>query len=254
MSVDPLPVRSDLGPRRQQLPDEVASYVRELIISGQMRPGTFLRMDRIAEAIGVSNTPVREGLLILSSEGFVSQVPRRGYVVAPFTRQDIRDLFWAQATLAGELAARAAKKISPEQVARAEDIMARYEVASEAKDEQGLADLGHAFHREINLAADSLRLANLLGSVVKQLPQRSTPPLKAGSRRPASSTRLSSRRCAKGTRGRRGALWSSTFPMVPTASSTAWSSEASGPSYPAANSRGCRASKQDLARPARQLQ
>jgi DNA-binding GntR family transcriptional regulator len=172
MSVDPLPVRSDLGARRQQLPDEVASYVRELIISGQMRPGAFLRMDRIAEAVGVSNTPVREGLLILSSEGFVSQVPRRGYVVAPFTRQDVRDLFWAQATLAGELAARAAKKIGREQLARAEDIMARYEVASEAKDEQGLADLGHAFHREINLAADSLRLANLLGSVVKQLPQR----------------------------------------------------------------------------------
>ncbi len=172
MSVDPLPAPSDLGPRRQQLPDEVASYVRELIISGQMRPGTFVRMDRIAEAIGVSNTPVREGLLILSGEGFVSQVPRRGYVVAPFTRQDIRDLFWAQATLAGELAARAAKKISPEQLARAEDIMARYEVASAANDEQGIADLGHAFHREINLAADSLRLANLLGSVVKQLPQR----------------------------------------------------------------------------------
>jgi len=171
MSVDPLPVRSDLGPRRQQLPDEVASYVRELIISGQVRPGAFLRMDRIAEAIGVSNTPVREGLLILSSEGFVSQVPRRGYVVSPFT-QDIRDLFWAQATLAGELAARAAKKISPEQLTRAEDIMARYEVASAANDEQGIADLGHAFHREINLAADSIRLATLLGSVVKQLPQR----------------------------------------------------------------------------------
>ena len=172
MSVDPLPVRSDLGPRRQQLPDEVASYVRELIISGQVRPGAFLRMDRIAEAIGVSNTPVREGLLILSSEGFVSQVPRRGYVVSPFTPQDIRDLFWAQATLAGELAARAAKKISPEQLTRAEDIMARYEVASAANDEQGIADLGHAFHREINLAADSIRLATLLGSVVKQLPQR----------------------------------------------------------------------------------
>jgi DNA-binding GntR family transcriptional regulator len=172
MSVDPLPVFSDAGSRRQQLPDEVATYVRELIISGKVRPGQFLRMDRIAEAIGVSNTPVREGLLALSSEGFVSQVPRRGFVVSPFTPQDIRDLFWAQATLAGELAARAAKKITPEQLARAEDIMARYEVASETNDGQGIADLGHAFHREINLAADSLRLANLLSTVVKQLPQR----------------------------------------------------------------------------------
>jgi len=172
MPVGPIPARSGSEHRRQQLPDEVASYVRELIISGQMLPGAFLRMDRIAEAIGVSNTPVREGLLILSGEGFVSQVPRRGYVVAPFTPQDIRDLFWAQAVVAGELAARAAKKISPEQLARAEQFAAAYEVAYAANDEQKIADLSHALHREINLAADSIRLATLVGSIVKQLPPR----------------------------------------------------------------------------------
>src|SRR3984885_14369894 len=106
--------------RRQQLPEEVASYVRELIISGTVKPGEFLRMERIAEQGGVSNTPVREGLLTLKSEGFVQLVPRRGFVVAPFTQQDVRDLFWAQAQLAKELAARAAKKITPEHVARLE--------------------------------------------------------------------------------------------------------------------------------------
>jgi DNA-binding GntR family transcriptional regulator len=41
-----------------------------------------------------------------------------------------------------------------------------------AGDEARIADLGHAFHREINLAADSHRLALLLGSVVKHLPNR----------------------------------------------------------------------------------
>src|SRR4051794_6008524 len=102
------------GPRRQQLPEEVAAYVRELIMSGAVRPGDFLRMDRIAEAVGVSNTPVREGLLALSNQGFVRQMPRRGFVVAPFKRQDIQDLFWAQGLLAGELGARAAKKITDE--------------------------------------------------------------------------------------------------------------------------------------------
>jgi DNA-binding GntR family transcriptional regulator len=141
-------------------------------MSGEVRPGEFLRLERIAEAIGVSNTPVREGLLTLSSEGFVSQVPRRGFVVAPFTQQDIHDLFWAQATLAGELAARAAKKITSEQLARAEQIMVAYEIADAADNKEEIADLAHALHREINLAADSIRLATLLGSVVKQLPSR----------------------------------------------------------------------------------
>ena len=113
----------DGGSRRQQLPEEVAAYVRELILSGSVRPGEFLRMERIAEAVGVSNTPVREGLLALRSEGFVRLVPRRGFMVAPFSRQDVHDLFWAQAQLASELAARAAKKMTPEQIQRLEVVL-----------------------------------------------------------------------------------------------------------------------------------
>jgi DNA-binding GntR family transcriptional regulator len=171
MADDVVDVRDRVS-RRRQLPEEVASYVRELIISGQVQPGEFLRMERIAEQVGVSNTPVREGLLALRSEGFVQLVPRRGFVVAPFTRQDVRDLFWAQAQLAGELAARAAKKITPERIARLDAILEQFDKAVAAGDEERIADLGHAFHREINLAADSHRLALLLGSVVKHLPNR----------------------------------------------------------------------------------
>ena len=160
------------GPKRQQLPEEVASYVREMIISGAVRPGDFLRLEPIAEAVGVSNTPVREGLLALRSQGFVQMVPRRGFVVAPFSPQDVRDLFWAQAQLAGELAARAAKNMTPELIAKLEANLAAYEKALADGDEDGIAQLGYAFHREINLATDSHRLALLLGSIARQLPNR----------------------------------------------------------------------------------
>ncbi|MEV6702913.1 GntR family transcriptional regulator [Streptomyces sp. NPDC051453] len=162
----------DRGSKRQQLSEEVASYVRELIISGKVRPGEFLRMEPIAEAVGVSNTPVREGLLSLSSEGFIELVPRRGFIVTPFSQQDVRDLFWAQAQLGGELAARAAMKITEEQLDGLEAIIRQQEAAIEAKDEDAMVEYGHAFHRQINLAADSQRLALLLASVVKHLPNR----------------------------------------------------------------------------------
>src|SRR5881397_3995719 len=92
---------------RTQLLEEVAAYVRDLITSGNARPGQFLRIERIAEAVGVSQTPVREALLSLRSEGLVDLLPRRGFMVAPITPQDITDLFWAQSLIAGELAARA---------------------------------------------------------------------------------------------------------------------------------------------------
>lgn len=154
------------------MPEEVATHIRELILSGTVRPGDYLRMDRIAEAVNVSNTPVREGLLILRDQGFVRRLPRRGFVVAPFTKQDVRDLFWAQAVLAGELAARAAKRITAEQLARLGHILYAYEAAYTADDEAMIIDLSHAYHREINLAAGSARLATLLDSVVRTLPSR----------------------------------------------------------------------------------
>ncbi|WP_258311436.1 GntR family transcriptional regulator [Streptomyces sp. NWU49] len=150
----------------------MAAYVRELVITGEVSAGEFLRMEPIAEAVGVSNTPVREGLLLLQSEGFVQLVPRRGFVVAPFTPGDIEDIFWAQARLGGELAARAAKQITPAAIARLEANIEDYERAAETGDTDALAELGHLFHREVNLAAGSRRLALLLGSVVKQLPNQ----------------------------------------------------------------------------------
>src|SRR3954447_6749989 len=149
MTVDPV-TGQDRANRRQQLPEAVAAYVRELIISGTVRPGEFLRLEPIAEAVGVSNTPVREGLLSLRSEGFIRLVPRRGFMVAPFSRQDVRDMFWAQAQLGGELAARAAKKATPELVAQLESINQSFEQASSDDDVEAMARFGHAFHRAIN--------------------------------------------------------------------------------------------------------
>jgi DNA-binding GntR family transcriptional regulator len=158
------------GRQRRQLPEEVASYVRALIFSGAIRPGEFLRLEPIAEALGVSNTPVREGLLSLRSEGLVQLVPRRGFVVAPFDQQDVRDLFWVQAQLAGELAARAAKKMSKETLAQLEQVAERHAQAIADGDRDAISRLGHHFHAVINKAAGSYRLALLLESVVRHLP------------------------------------------------------------------------------------
>jgi len=102
--------------RRSQLSQDVASYVRELIISGRARRDDYLRIDTIAKAMGISSTPVREGLLMLQLEGFVKLVPRHGFRVVGVEPQDVLDIFWAQGVLAGELAARAAMRASEDEI------------------------------------------------------------------------------------------------------------------------------------------
>lgn len=160
------------GKRRQQLPEDVATYVRELIISGQVRKGAFLRIKSIAEMLDVSTTPVREGLLQLQGESFVRLEPRRGFIVLGFSRQDVRDIFWAQAILAGEIARRAAEVVTAEDMIEIE----RHEKAYEDAVKAGIPHLyhkaGHDFHRAINLSSGATRLSMMLGSMVRQLPNR----------------------------------------------------------------------------------
>ena len=57
--------------RRPQLSEEVATYLRQRVMSGQVRPGEYLRLEHVAEELGISVTPVREALVALRGEGFV---------------------------------------------------------------------------------------------------------------------------------------------------------------------------------------
>lgn len=171
----PLPVESNFPPKgfgQLQLSESVATHLREQILSGKLSKGEFLRIDAIAKSLNISTTPVREGLLMLQSESFVRLMPRRGFVVNSFSKGDLRDLFWAQATVGAELAARATKHISKADFTRLQELHVAHESAVAAGDSALAARLGHQFHRTINLAAESPRLALLLGSLTKQLPNR----------------------------------------------------------------------------------
>jgi DNA-binding GntR family transcriptional regulator len=160
-----------LGGRRQ-LSDEVAAYVRELIMSGQVGHGEFLRLERIAEDLGISVTPVREALLSLRGEGFVTLEPRRGFMPAPLTRQDVQDLFEAQAYFAGELCARSAGAVTEAELAQLDRFQGELEAAFAAGDSAGIERANHEFHRLINLCAGSPKTAWLLRTVVRYAPRR----------------------------------------------------------------------------------
>jgi DNA-binding GntR family transcriptional regulator len=157
---------------RRQLSDEVASYVRELIFSGKLRPGDFIRQEPIAEELKLSATPVREGLLSLRGEGFVELKPRRGFAVAPLSASDVRDLFTAQALLAGELVSRAAVRMSADYLRGLDEVHESLRKAAAAGDGTLVETLNHDFHRRINRAADAPRLAWMLSISSRFAPRR----------------------------------------------------------------------------------
>jgi DNA-binding GntR family transcriptional regulator len=156
--------------RRAQLSDEVAGHLRVAIMSGSLRPGTFIRLDETAAKLGVSVTPVREALLKLRGEGMVQLEPHRGHVVLPLTRQDIDDIFWLQATIAKELAATASQNITDAEIDDLERITDALATAVADADNEAIATTEFAFHRAFNHATGRIKLSWFLLHVARYMP------------------------------------------------------------------------------------
>lgn len=165
-------MNAQLRPIRVQLGDEAAAYLRDQITSGNLPAGAPVRPETIAEELGISTTPAREALQALRAEGFLDLAPRRGFTVARIDGNDVRDMFLVQSMVAGELAARAASNATPELVARMQQIHDDLISAAKRDDLAKLEELNHAFHREINLAADAPRLAWVIKLVARYAPSR----------------------------------------------------------------------------------
>jgi DNA-binding GntR family transcriptional regulator len=166
--------RSVQRPRHSQLSDEVAGYIRELIMSGEVKGGEFLRVDRIASDMEVSVTPVREALAALRGEGFVEQMPRRGFVVTPLRARDVTDLFEEQARISGILAERAvaANRSLGDDLERIQDSLER---AAKSGSADEVERLNFDFHRLINTASESHKLLWVLRTIVRYSPRRYFP-------------------------------------------------------------------------------
>jgi DNA-binding GntR family transcriptional regulator len=156
--------------RRSQLSDEVAGHLRAAIMSGTLRPGTFIRLDETAAQLGVSITPVREALLKLCGEGMVQLEPHRGHVVLPLTRQDIDDIFWLQATIAKELAAAATDRITAAEIDELDHLNEALATAVGSGDTETTAAIEFSFHRVFNQASGRIKLAWFLLNAARYMP------------------------------------------------------------------------------------
>ncbi len=129
--------RPDGGPgpiRRTALHDTLVSHLRDMIIEGDLSPGTRLHEGQLGEQLGVSRTPLREAIKYLASEGLVELVPSRGAVVKRFSAKDVHDMLTVLQTLeelAGKLACEAASDAGIAEVRALHDEMVQRYKASD---------------------------------------------------------------------------------------------------------------------------
>ena len=72
---------------------QVYEYLRNELKAENLKPGMFVSMNLIMKNLGISRTPLRDALLQLQTEGFVTFLPQRGIRINELSQQDIEDLY-----------------------------------------------------------------------------------------------------------------------------------------------------------------
>lgn len=128
----------------------VAAGIRAMIISNEVRPGTWLRLQPLSERFGVSVQPVREALQLLQGEGLVELHPNRGAQVRGLDRNRLVHIYEIRAGLQSIMAHRFAEEASGSEIRALERVQEQHDAALDAGDFRAAARVNRAFHNLID--------------------------------------------------------------------------------------------------------
>ncbi|GGA39437.1 GntR family transcriptional regulator [Kroppenstedtia guangzhouensis] len=135
--------------RRVSAKDRVLRLLQEWITDGTLQPGEKIVDGELAEAIGVSRTPVREALQMLELQGFVEMKPGKETRVTGLSRRDANHLYPTLAALESLAAEGAAGQITPETLALLKKYNEEFAQAIWDQDRKRALEWDERFHRSI---------------------------------------------------------------------------------------------------------
>ncbi len=181
-------------PTHKQLRNVVADQLRSAILEGRYQPGEWLRQEKLAQELGVSQMPVREALKELAAEGLIEHVPYRGVRVIEFSREDVSDLYEHRAFLEGRAAFSAAQNINTDEMSELERIFDEMQANSAPERVTTYRELNRRFHQIIFTASrreylirtlnqmwaafPTMLIANFAATASQPLPERDAPDIR----------------------------------------------------------------------------
>ena len=109
--------------------EEVAELLRQRIFDRTLEPGSWIDELKLAEEYGISRTPLREALKVLSTEGLVTMKVRRGAYVTEVSETDLADVYHLLGLLESDAAAVVAQRATSEQLGDLRALHAELEAA-----------------------------------------------------------------------------------------------------------------------------
>jgi DNA-binding GntR family transcriptional regulator len=138
--------------QKKTLHEEIADNLREMIMSGELSEGDKIKENELCDIMGISKTPLREALRVLSAEGLIRLIPNRGSYVTTATVEEIKEMFDVMIVLEGVCARTAVEKMSTQDLLKLEKLHQKLEKNFKRKDQKEYIhqnNLYHAFVQEL---------------------------------------------------------------------------------------------------------
>jgi DNA-binding GntR family transcriptional regulator len=148
--------------------EQAVRYIRELIFGGQLPAGSHIPQDDIAHDLGMSRIPIREALITLERQGWVSIERHRGAFVQALSPENVLDHYELFGLTYGFAAVRAVERGDAELASRLRGLTDQLDAL--AGDPSAFGSVARRFHKLIVEAADSPRIGVVLSSLSNLVP------------------------------------------------------------------------------------
>lgn len=145
----------------ESLAARLGARLRQQILTGVLAPGTIVVEPRLAEDFAVSKTPVREALQQLASEGLLTVLPKKGYLVRTMGLNDVRETLDLRMLLEPHVARCAAGFLTDDLVAGLRGDLDAQREAAAVSPLLAMAS-ARSFHRRLAAGSRNGRLAAAL--------------------------------------------------------------------------------------------
>jgi DNA-binding GntR family transcriptional regulator len=143
------------------LADVALAELKEAIVSGEIPPGTPIRLQEYVDRLQMSSVPIREALRFLEQKGLIERSPHRGVFVSPMSAQDLDDTYQIRLELESKALRLASEAMTDDDSARITELVERYARASLAGD-SAARDLHGDIHMSLYQLSGSKWLLLLL--------------------------------------------------------------------------------------------
>jgi DNA-binding GntR family transcriptional regulator len=133
--------------------------LRRRIVDGSLAPGSRLDLRRLSGELGISRLPLRDALIVLAAEGYVTSTPRRGAVVAEAGDEDRAEFFELRSALEPGASAAGARRVDAAGLAR---MAAMLEAMDAAGSDQKWHDANDEFHDVLLRSSGRLRTLEIV--------------------------------------------------------------------------------------------